>query len=67
MIHQTPLGAGMIIWANERVTLQPAAKDLNFEKIQTTITILKKAKGNFNVLIMSLHVPNKLKPTDKEK
>ena len=57
----------MLVWANDRTTLQPAAQDLNSEKIQTTISIIKTPNGNFNILLMSLHVPNKLKPDDKEK
>ena len=31
--HQTPLGAGMIVWANEKATLEPAGEDLNFDKV----------------------------------
>ena len=58
--HRTPLGAGTLLWANERVTLQPAAKELNYDKLQTTIAIVKTPSGNYNLLMMTLHVPNKL-------
>ena len=39
--HKTPMGAGMIIWANNKIVLQPATIELNHEKIQTTIVIIK--------------------------
>ena len=65
--HKTPLGAGMVTWANNRVTLQPATKELNFEKLQTSIAILKTDQGNLNILIMSMHVPNRLSTVEKEK
>ena len=35
--HLTPLGAGTIMWANEKVVLQPAIKELNNDKIQTSL------------------------------
>ena len=60
------MGAGTLLWANERVTLQPAAKELNYDKLQTTIAIVKTPSGNYNLLMMTLHVPNKLSTYDKE-
>ena len=35
------MGAGMTIWANNKVAIQPATIELNYEKVQTTITIIK--------------------------
>ena len=31
--HRTPLGAGTLLWANDRITLQPASPELNYEKL----------------------------------
>ena len=31
--HQTPLGAGTLQWANSKITLQPAAADMNYDKM----------------------------------
>ena len=31
--HKTPMGAGMALWANSKIVLQPASDELNFEKI----------------------------------
>ena len=58
--HKTPLGAGMLLWANDKITLYPASPELNYEKLQTSIAIIKTAQRNFNLLIISLHVPNRL-------
>ena len=58
--HKTPLGSGMLLWANNRITLQPASSELNYEKLQTTIAIIKTEMRNYNMIIMSLHVPNRL-------
>ena len=33
MKHKTPLGAGMLLWANDKITLQPASSELNYEKV----------------------------------
>ena len=43
MKHKTPLGAGMLLWANDKITLQPAAQEFNYEKVQTSIAIIKTA------------------------
>ena len=65
--HKTPMGAGMTIWANNKIALQPATLELNYEKIQTSIVIIKTQNGNYNILQMSLHTPNRLTLIDKEK
>ena len=31
--HKTPLGAGTLFWANNRITLQPASPEFNYEKL----------------------------------
>ena len=58
--HKTPLGSGMLLWANNRITLQPASSELNYERLQTSIAIIKTETRNYNMLIMSLHVPNRV-------
>ena len=39
--HKTPLGAGTVIQANGKFILQPTIQELNNDKIQATITIIK--------------------------
>ena len=56
----------MLLWANDRIILQPASPELNYEKIQTLIAIIKTAQRNFNLLVISLHVPNRLQTQEKE-
>ena len=50
--HRTPLGAGMLLWGNDKMTLQPAIQELNSEKAQASVMISKTNVGNINFLIM---------------
>ena len=60
--HKTPLGSGMLLWTNNRINLQPASSELNYERLQTSVAIIKTEIRNYNMIIMSLHVPNRISP-----
>ena len=43
-----------------------ASQELNNEKNQATMTYIKTKERNYNMIIMQIHTPNKMKIKDKE-